>query len=105
MDVENTQAAQRQAAFCRVFGNSKRILIAWALVDQELTVSQISAAIGATLPNTSQHLHLMKASGIVESRREGQTIYYRLANNERLAICGLFTQAKKESNHDNNGFN
>ena len=95
MDAELKYEAERQAAFCSVFGNSKRILILWALADQELPVSQISEAIGATLPNTSQHLHLMKASGILESRRDGQTIFYCIAGNELSQCCQLILQRKR----------
>jgi DNA-binding transcriptional ArsR family regulator len=58
-------------------------------------VSEIAATIGASLQNTSQHLHAMKTVGILTSRRDGQTIYYRLAKNEFLETCGLIAQAKK----------
>lgn len=107
MEAELVEAAQQQAAMCRVFGNSKRVLIVWALAgrERERPVSEIAATIGASLQNTSQHLHAMKTAGILTSRRDGQTIYYRLARNEFLDACGLIAQAKKELNHDDNGTN
>jgi len=82
---------------CRVFANSKRVLIVWALAghERERPVSKIAATIGASLQNTSQHLHALKAVGILSSRRDGQTIYYRLAKNEIVETCGLIAQAKK----------
>lgn len=95
MEAEWDKAAQQQAAICRVFSNSKRVLILWALVGQERPVSEIAAAIGASLQNTSQHLHSMKTAGILTSRRDAQTIYYRLAKNEIVETCGLIAQAKK----------
>jgi DNA-binding transcriptional ArsR family regulator len=97
MEAELVKAAQQRAAMCRVFGNSKRVLIVWALAgrERERPVSEIAAAIGASLQNTSQHLHSMKRADILSSRRDGQTIYYRLAKNEIVETCGLITQAKK----------
>jgi DNA-binding transcriptional ArsR family regulator len=58
-------------------------------------VGEIAAAIGTSLQNTSRHLNLMKSAGILSSRRDGQTIYYRLADNNLLETCGLIVQAKK----------
>jgi ArsR family transcriptional regulator, virulence genes transcriptional regulator len=95
MEVERAEAAEEQAAFCRVFGSSKRVLILWTLSGQERAVGEIAAAIGASLQNTSQHLHFMKAAGVLTSRRDGQTIYYRLAKNAFARTCGLISQVKK----------
>jgi len=87
MNAELQQEAERQALFCGVFSSSKRIMIAWALADQELSVSEIAKAIEASLQNTSQHLRLMKQRGILRSRREGQTIFYSVADNQQMRSC------------------
>jgi len=79
--------AQRQAALCKVFSSAQRVLIVWLLAGKELTVSEIASALGASLPSTSQHLHLMELNDILESRREGHNIYYRLAENDLLKNC------------------
>ena len=47
------------------------------------------------LQSTSQHLHLMKDKGILRSRRDGQTIYYRIANHDTLAQCPLLIAARR----------
>lgn len=70
--------AQQQASFCRVFSNATRVLILWALKEREMSVGEIAQAVEASLQNVSQHLSLMKEHGVVDSRREGHTIYYRL---------------------------
>lgn len=85
--MELQREAERQAAICSVFGNSKRVLILWALADGELSVSQIAGAVGLSLQNTSQHLRLMKERGILRSRREGQTIFYAVAEDKLLQSC------------------
>jgi DNA-binding transcriptional ArsR family regulator len=53
MESDWDDAAQDQASFCRIFGNSKRVLILWTLVEEERPVSEIAATIGASLQNTS----------------------------------------------------
>ena len=52
-----------------------------------MSVGEIAEQIGVTLQNTSQHLRLMKDKGVVESRRDGQTIFYRIAANEIGESC------------------
>jgi DNA-binding transcriptional ArsR family regulator len=59
--AETQELAVRQAAMCGLFGSAKRVLILWALLDQELSVSEIALTIGASLQSTSQHLRLMPA--------------------------------------------
>jgi len=61
----------------------------WSLRDQERSVSEIAEEIGASMQNTSQHLRLMKAQRIVQSRRVGQTIYYQIAENEMVKNCPI----------------
>ncbi len=93
MDKELLERARQQSALCRIFGNPNRVLILWTLAEQESSVSDLASAIGASLQNTSQHLRLMQAHGIVESRREGNTIYYRLVR-ESLRGCHLLLIAE-----------
>jgi DNA-binding transcriptional ArsR family regulator len=74
--IENL--AEEQARYCSIFSNARRIRIFWALADRELSVGAIADAVGSSLQNVSQHLSMMKNHDLVASRREGQTIYYRI---------------------------
>jgi DNA-binding transcriptional ArsR family regulator len=94
--VEIQALAERQALLCKVFSSTQRVLILWFLAEKEKTVSEIAEAIGASLPSTSQHLHLMELSHILESRRERQNIYYRIANNELLQSCLVLANRPKD---------
>lgn len=89
MDAETQALAVRQASICRVFGNAKRVLILWTLVEGEMPVSDIALAIDASLQNTSQHLRLMEDRGILVSRREGHNIYYAIAAHKLMKNCRL----------------
>jgi ArsR family transcriptional regulator len=94
MELKTIEMARQQADICAVFANHRRILILWTLVDQEKSVSEIATAIDASLQSTSQHLHLMKDKGILQSRREGQTVYYRVANHNIAAKCSLLIEKR-----------
>lgn len=86
--------AQEQAGFCRVFSNARRVLILWALAEKELSVGAIAEEVGSSMQNVSQHLGVMKAHNIVSSRREGQTIYYRIERETLAEKCIGLLQAK-----------
>jgi DNA-binding transcriptional ArsR family regulator len=85
--------AERQAELCKLFGNASRILIVWSLSNGELPVSVIADEVGTSLQNISQHLALLKEHGIVVARRDAQTIYYRIADNEPLHDCPILVKA------------
>ena len=95
MDINPLDLAERQAAQCRVFGNARRLLILWFIAKEELSVNEIAARAGSTLQNVSQHLHLLKKNGIVTTRREGQTIYYRIADEDHIKRCPALLGAPK----------
>jgi ArsR family transcriptional regulator len=92
MDINLKALAESQATMCRVMANPKRVLIMWSLADREMCVTEISLAIDASMQCTSQHLHLMKDMGILESHRDRQTIYYQIANTGYMERCQLFSQ-------------
>ena len=93
MDYER---ARTQANICRIFGNARRILILWILVNGEMSVGEIASAVDTSLQNTSQHLRLMRDKGVLMSRRDGSTVYYRI-NNSLMEGCQLLIQAQEES--------
>ncbi|MFH1524764.1 MAG: metalloregulator ArsR/SmtB family transcription factor [Chloroflexota bacterium] len=88
--------AQRQATLCKVFSSAQRVLILWFLAEGGRTVSEIAGALGASLPSTSQHLHLMELNDVLESRRDKQNIYYRLADNDLLRNCLILDNMPKD---------
>ena len=87
MNAKILEQAKQQAAICGVFGNARRVLIMWSLVNGEKSVGELADEIGTSLQNTSQHLRLLKDKDFVRSHRVGQTIYYRIAENETMEHC------------------
>ena len=83
--------AEQQAATCRLFGTTQRVLIVWLLAEGEMTVSEIAVRLGASLSSTSQHLRRLELSHIVESRRQHPNVYYRLGDSDLWHGCRVLS--------------
>ena len=92
MNPSEISEAQEQAEYCSILGNAHRVQIVWILGNQELTVSEISDEIKTSLQNTSQHLRLMKNRGILQSRRDGREIYYRITDTKFSRTCPILSK-------------
>ncbi len=85
MSRASTRALERQArdvaALLRMFANEHRLLIACKLVEYgEAKVGTLAEEVGLSASALSQHLTKLKAEGIVASRRDSQTMWYRIAD-------------------------
>jgi len=78
-----------QADTLRVLAHPARIEILHRLADGPLEVSRIADAIGASQPNASQHLAVLRAAGLVEPDRHGREIRYRLIDPDVIVACAL----------------
>ena len=63
-----------------------RLRIFWLLCHSEECVSNIAAAVGMTDAAVSHHLKNLKQNGLVDSRRVGKEIHYKLAENEKAEL-------------------
>ena len=68
------------ADICKTLSNPIRLEILNLLRLEELSVSNLIAKTKLSQANISQHLSIMKSRGIVDSRREGNQIYYKIVN-------------------------
>ena len=75
----------------RIFADSNRIKILYALFEAELCVCDISKLLGLTQSAVSHQLRALKQSKLVKYRREGKTIYYSLADDHVVTILGQGT--------------
>ena len=73
-------ARRRAATIGRALADPKRLCVLESLADGELSVSDLSGRVGCQVPNMSQHLAVLRSAGLVTSRRDGNTIYYRLSD-------------------------
>lgn len=74
----------------KIFGDSTRIKIISVLIDKELCVNDISEIINVSQSAVSHQLRILKQSKLVKYRKEGQTIYYSLADDhvEKIFMLG-----------------
>ncbi len=72
--------AAEATALLKELANEKRLMICCSLGDQELSVSELNAQIPLSQSALSQHLARLREAELLATRREGQTIYYRLAD-------------------------
>jgi len=70
----------------KIFGDTTRIKILYALFESELCVCAISELLGMTQSATSHQLRVLKDSKLVGSRRDGKTITYFLADDHVRSI-------------------
>lgn len=66
------------AELFKVFGDSTRIRILWALSESEMCVCDISTLLGMTQSSISHQLRILKQAKLVKYRREGKVVYYML---------------------------
>ncbi len=71
---------RRAASIGHALADPKRLCVLESLAAGELSVSELSTRVGCQVPNMSQHLSVLRNSGLVTSRRDGNTIFYRLSD-------------------------
>ena len=80
------------AEMCKVFSHPKRLELISVLRDREMSVGDLSERLGLSSANLSQHLAMMKDRHILASRKEGNVVYYRIANLRLLEAFDLLRE-------------
>lgn len=84
---------RRHAELCSVFANPLRLELLQLLHDRgECSVGDLAEATGVRMANLSQHLAVMRSTNIVDSRREGVTVYYRLSDHRIMLAFNIITE-------------
>jgi len=78
--------AESAAALLRAMSGKSRLLVLCNLVEGERSVGELQRIVGLSQSALSQHLAVLRRSKLVETRREMQTIYYRLAGGAASAV-------------------
>lgn len=87
------QDAARAVALLKSLSHEGRLQILCLLLDGDLNVGQLSAALGLSQASVSQQLMRLRAEGIVQTRREGKNVIYSLARKEVAAIVTALRDA------------
>lgn len=78
-----------QAEILKTLASPRRLEILHALAGGPIEVGRLAEAIGASQPNVSQHLAVLRVAGLVEAERDGREVRYRLADPDVMVACGV----------------
>ena len=79
-DMPSDEHLYDLAELFKIFGDSTRIRILYALFEEEMCVCDIAQLLNMTQSAISHQLRLLKQSKLVKNRRDGKTVYYSLAD-------------------------
>ncbi len=91
---------QRHAELCQTLASPVRLELLNLLRDDERRVNELAERAGLNQANVSQHLAVLRNKGIVATRREGTTVYYRIANPKIIRACDLIREVLAEQAHE-----
>jgi len=80
------------ADVCKTLSHPKRLEILSILRHNEMAAGDIVRKMKISKANVSQHLSLMRNAGILEARREGVNIYYRISSPKVIQACDLMRE-------------
>ena len=99
MSSQNPKRAmfEHLAAVARGLGSAHRIELLELLAQTERSVEELAGLSGLTIANASQHLQHLRRFGLVEARREGKRVIYRLADPEVVALLGALSRVTQRN--------
>ena len=74
------------AGLLKQLGNQNRLMILCSLINGELSVTELNQITSLSQSALSQHLASLRKAELVQTRREAQTIFYRLRGNEAIQV-------------------
>ena len=92
IDEKTSDIFKLQADICKTLADPTRLMILHELGEGEqgeLSVGQLVANLGLPQSNVSRHLAVLRERGVVNTRREGTTIYYSLSDPKIAEACNL----------------
>jgi DNA-binding transcriptional ArsR family regulator len=90
MDFDSMQEnASEAVTLLKGLANESRLMIMCVLAEGEHSVGDLNKRIKLSQSALSQHLAVLRDQGMVKTRRESQTIYYRLADSPAMNVIGL----------------
>lgn len=90
--AELAERANEAARLLKAMANEKRLLILCMLSQGERSVGDLNRDIELSQSALSQHLAVLRADGLVRTRREAQTIYYSVVEGPALAVIQTLYQ-------------
>ncbi len=83
------QHAQSAAALLKALANENRLMILCTLMGGEMSVGELNEQVPLSQSALSQHLASLREAGLVSTRKEAQTVYYRLQGDEATKVIAV----------------
>jgi len=80
------------AEMCKVLSHPKRLELINTLRDKEMSAGELGERLGLAKANLSQHLAMMRERRVLISRKEGNVVYYRIANPRLLQAFDMLRE-------------
>lgn len=88
------ESAHRASELLKQLANEQRLLILCKLMEGECSVTYLANHVGLAQSATSQHLAKLRESGLLATRRDAQTVYYRIGDDDAVrllqTLCDIF---------------
>lgn len=85
----NDALFELHAELCKTLADPKRLKVLYLLGDSEKSVSGLAKQMNLRQANLSQHLAVLRQRGVVESRKDGTTVFYRIAFPKMVKACNI----------------
>lgn len=93
MDLSRLQAhAGEAASLLQQLANQNRLMIVCTLIDGEMSVGELNEKVALSQSALSQHLANLRKAGLVETRREGQLVFYRIKGERAVRVVALLKE-------------
>lgn len=88
-DKYNMELYRMKAQLCKTFADPTRLMIIQELRNGEKSVSDLQTTLDIPQAAVSRHLAVLRERGVVQTRREGTNVYYRLSNVKICEACDI----------------
>jgi ArsR family transcriptional regulator len=96
MVTDQSSIFEMQAALCQAMSHAIRLEIVHLLREGPKHVNQLAQAAGRPPATISRHLATLRSAGVITSQRQGQEIFYQIANPKIVSVCDLMRQVLTE---------
>lgn len=83
------QTAAKVSGLLKSLSHPDRLMVLCHLAQGEMAAGELADALGRKAPAMSQQLAILRREGLIQARRDGQSIFYRIADGDALAILGF----------------
>lgn len=90
--IAKREHIETAARALKAISHPLRLKILCVVGDQEVCVQQIVEAVGTSQSNISQHLAILRDKGVLQTRKDANRVFYRVADQRTLQLIGMMRE-------------